>query len=52
VEESSVSHVLTITSENRLALWGIHPTKDLPLAFKVARLFQLPMEDIFEDNGK
>jgi putative transcriptional regulator len=24
----------------------------LPLAFKVARLFKLPIEKIFEDNGK
>lgn len=24
----------------------------LPLAFKVARLFKLPIEEIFEDNGK
>jgi putative transcriptional regulator len=24
----------------------------LPLAFKVARLFKLPIEEIFEDDGK
>jgi putative transcriptional regulator len=24
----------------------------LPLAFKVARLFKLPIEEIFEDEGK
>ena len=29
-----------------------HYDPSLPLAFKVARLFKLPIEKIFEDNGK
>ena len=50
--QSDLADQLSVSRQTVNAIETERYDPSLPLAFKVARLFKLPIEEIFEDNGK
>jgi putative transcriptional regulator len=50
--QSDLADKLEVSRQTVNAIETERYDPSLPLAFKVARLFKLPIEEIFEDEGK
>ncbi len=52
LSQADLADKLSVSRQTVNAIETERYDPSLPLAFKVARLFKLPIEEIFEDDGK